>query len=102
MDTPLCPEEAIGLPAVDRDRGALDPGLLALELVEDLGREAMALRPSEVHAEQHLGPVGRFRATGARADRNDGVGLVVFAGEEQRGSHLLVSAGELVVLLLDT
>ena len=57
----------------------LMPALLALQLVDDLGLEAMTLGPPEVHPQQHLGPVGRLGAAGARADGDDGVGLVVVA-----------------------
>src|SRR5206468_5525941 len=31
-----------------------------------------------------LGPVGRLRSTGTRADREDGAALVVLAGEQER------------------
>ena len=40
-------------------------------------REAMALRPAEVHAQQHLGPVGGLGAAGAGADGDDRVRRVV-------------------------
>src|SRR4029079_1820587 len=68
----------------DVDGGALDPGLLALLLVDDLGPVAMALGPAEVHPQQHLGPVGRLRAAGAGADRQDRAALVVLTREEER------------------
>jgi hypothetical protein len=45
----------------------------------------MALRPAEIHPEEHLGPVGRLGPAGAGADREDGAALVVLAGEEERG-----------------
>jgi hypothetical protein len=46
----------------------------------------MTLRPTQVHAEQHLGPVRGFRATGAGANREEGVAVVVLAGEQERGA----------------
>ena len=61
------------------------PGLLAFLLVDDLGLEAVALGPAEVHPEEHLGPVGRLGAAGAGADREDRAALVVLAGEEEGG-----------------
>jgi hypothetical protein len=70
---------------VDGDRRALDAGLLAFLLVEDLGRESMALGPAQVHPEQHLGPVGGLGPAGAGADHQEGVAIVVLAPEEQRG-----------------
>ena len=41
----------------------------------------MRFRPAEVHAQEDLGPVGGVGATGAGVDSEDGVALVVFAGE---------------------
>jgi hypothetical protein len=46
----------------------------------------VTLGPAEVHALQHLGPVGGLGAAGARADGQDGVLGVVLAGEEQQGA----------------
>ena len=48
----------------------------------------MALGPAGVHAQQHLGEVGRIHSPGARADRDDGVALVVLAA--QQGADLQV------------
>jgi hypothetical protein len=45
----------------------------------------MTLGPAEIHAEEHLGPVGRLGAAGARADRDDRRALVVLAAEQERG-----------------
>jgi hypothetical protein len=44
----------------------------------------VALRPAQVHAQEHLGPVGRLGPAGARADRHQRRSFVVLAGEEQR------------------
>jgi hypothetical protein len=40
--------------------------------------------PAQVHAQEHLGPVGRLGPTGARTDRKERRALVVLAGEEER------------------
>src|SRR5947207_2407234 len=40
-----------------------------------------AIRPSQVHAHEHLGPVLRLGAAGAGVDREDGVLPVLGAGE---------------------
>ena len=85
MDAALGAQPAVGAPALDLDGDALEPGLLALLLVDDLGREAMALGPAQVHPQEHLGPVGRLGAAGAGADRQDRGALVVLAGEQERG-----------------
>jgi hypothetical protein len=46
--------------------------------------EAAALRPAQVHAQEHLGPVLRIDAAGTGLHRQDGIICVGFAGE-QRG-----------------
>jgi hypothetical protein len=83
VDAPLGPQPAVRTAAVDLDRDALEPGLLAFLLVDDLGVEAVALRPAEVHPEEHLRPVRCLRAAGPGADREDRAALVVLTGEEQ-------------------
>jgi hypothetical protein len=45
----------------------------------------MPFRPAQVHAQEHLGPVGRLGATRARADREERRALVILAGEEEGG-----------------
>jgi hypothetical protein len=44
----------------------------------------MSLGPSQIHPEQHLGPVGRLRAAGPGTDRQDRTALVELAGEQER------------------
>jgi hypothetical protein len=50
--------------------------------VEDLGLVAAALAPAQVHAQQHLGPVLRFEASGARMDLEDRVPRIVLAAQK--------------------
>ena len=85
MDAPLGAQPAVGATPVDGDGDALEAGLLAFLLVEDLGREAVALGPAQVHPQEHLGPVGRLGPAGAGADRQQRRPVVVRTGEEQRG-----------------
>jgi hypothetical protein len=62
----------------------------------------MPLRPAEVHAKQHLGPVGRLGPAGASTDRQQGAALVVLAGEEELRSfpvEIPFEAGGLTVEL---
>jgi hypothetical protein len=46
----------------------------------------MALGPAEVHAQEHLRPIGGFGATGAGTDRQERRTLVVLAGEQEGGA----------------
>src|SRR5690242_10838211 len=86
MDASLRAKPAVGAASLDLDRDALQPGLLALLLVDDLGREPMALGPSQVHAKQHLGPIRRLGAPRTGADRQDRRSLVMVATEQQGGA----------------
>ena len=101
VDAALGPQPAVGAAAVDGDRRALEAGLLALGLVDDLGPEAVPLGPAEVHPQEHLGPVGRLRAARSGADREDRVPLVVLAREEERGPLALELRREGVGVAVD-
>jgi hypothetical protein len=61
----------------------------------------VALRPLEVHPEQHLGPVRGLGAARARADREDRVLAVVLAGEQEEGPLALELLAEGVRLALE-
>jgi hypothetical protein len=83
VDTPLGTQPAVGATGLDCQGDALEAGRLAFLLVDDLGVEAMALGPAQVHPEEHLGPVGRLGATGPGADHQQGAPLVIFPAEEE-------------------
>ena len=83
MHAALGAQVAVAVAAVDADGDGLEARRLALELVEDLRAEAVALSPAQVHAQQHLGPVGGFGAACPSRDGHDRVALVVRAGEEE-------------------
>jgi hypothetical protein len=61
----------------------------------------VALRPLEIHAEQHLRPVGGLGAAGARADGQDGVLGVVVTGEQEEGPLALELRAQGVGLALE-
>jgi len=61
----------------------------------------VALRPAEVHPEQHVGPVGGLGAPGSGADREHGVLAVVLAGEQQQGPLSLELGPQGIRLALD-
>ena len=75
-------QQPVHVLALDGERGALEPRLVAVLQVVDLDLEAAALEPAQVHAQQHLGPVLRLGAAGAGVDGEDGAALVVLAAEE--------------------
>jgi hypothetical protein len=62
----------------------------------------MSLGPAQVHPQEHLGPVGGFRAACAGADREQGWPLVVLAREQQRrplAQEVLLERGEVALEL---
>src|SRR5665647_320006 len=70
---------AIRVGDLDLEGSRLQPGLLGVGGVQDLGRVAVPIRPAQVHPHEHLGEVRRIDTAGAGADRDDGLALVVLA-----------------------
>jgi len=113
VDAALGGEEPVGVLATDDEGRGLEAGLLPWGGLLHLHLEATPLRPAQVHAHQHLGPILGVRAARTRVHRDDGVAGVEGAGEEalllelgqallDRGElarqllrHLLVVGGEL-------
>ena len=81
-------EQPVGVVAGHGERRALQPGFVARLIVDHLALEAAALGPPQIHAQQHLRPVLRLGAAGARMDGDDRVLAIVLAAE-----HLLDLAG---------
>ncbi len=82
-------QQAVGVLAVDFEGDALDARAFAFQPVGDHGLEAVALRPAQVHAQQHLGPILALGAAGAGVDGHDGAARVVLAGEQHGGFQAL-------------
>ena len=74
---------AIGVVALDEQRGGLDTRLFAGMLFQDLNLELGALGPAHVHALQHRRPVLALGAAGARMNLDIGVVGIGLAGEER-------------------
>ena len=99
---PSALQVAVRVRPFDRERRVLDPAALARLQVDELGLEAAALGPAQVHAQQHLRPVLRLGAARARMDRDDGVAGVVLAAEHLLHLHLgekLLDLGSLALCL---
>ena len=91
----LALQVAVGVLAAHLDGGRLDARFLAREQVDDLGLEARPLRPAQVHAHEHLGPVLRLGAARARVDGEDRVLPVLGPREDDlqlEGFELLAPA----------
>ena len=74
-------QPAEGVVTLHPDRRALDARDLAGRHLDELALEAAPLGPAQIHAQQHLGPVLRLGAAGARLDIEEGVGGVHRPGE---------------------
>ena len=92
VDAVLALEIAVGVLALDHDRRALDAGLVAVEIVQHLELEAVLVRPLHIHAVEHLRPVLRLGAARAGVEGQNGVAVIVLAGEQRREADLLRSA----------
>ena len=75
-------QQAEGVLAGDGKGGGFNARLFAVLVVVHLGAETLLLSPPQIHAQQHLGPVLRFRATSAGLDGYDCVQPIVFTGEK--------------------
>src|SRR5690348_3242165 len=74
-------QPAVGIVALDAERGGLDAGHVAAADFHQLGFPATVLAPAQVHAQQHFGPVLRLGAAGAGLDVDERVHRVHLAGE---------------------
>ena len=75
--------------ASDGEGGGLDTGLVAILDFVDVGLEAFALGPAEIHAHEHLGPVLALGAAGAGVHDDNGVERIGLAGEHGFGFELV-------------
>ena len=69
----------ISVIAAHQQGRGLDCHFLADLEIDNLRSEIVALDPALIHAQQHIGPVTGFRATGARVNRDEGIRAIVFA-----------------------
>jgi hypothetical protein len=63
------------------NRRTLDPCNLTRRNFEHLGLEAMALGPTQIHAQQHLGPVLRLGAARTGLEIDVGIIRIELSGE---------------------
>src|SRR6185369_11272554 len=82
MDAGFSSQKAVGVFTFNSERNALQSRFLAWLILEHFGFEAALLGPLEIHAQQHLGPVLRFGAPGARMNGANSVAAIVIAGEQ--------------------
>ena len=83
VDATLGLEDPVDVLAAHGERGRLEACLLAGARLEQVGLEAAAFGPAQVHAEENLGPVLSVGPAGAGVDRDERVACVVLAREER-------------------
>ena len=89
MHATLTLQLTVGKIADHVQRGAANAGLVVAQLVDDLDLVAVPLGPAGVQAQEHLRPVARLGAAGARLDAQVGVAGVV--GTAQHRLHLEIA-----------
>src|SRR6266516_2940754 len=71
----------VGVFPLDEHGGALDARLFPRQDVENLRLKALALRPAQVHAQEHLDPVLRLGPASAGVNGENGVFLIIRAAK---------------------
>jgi hypothetical protein len=74
-------QEAVGVVAKHGHRRTLDAGFVAWLKVDYFALETAPFDPAQVHPQQHLSPVLRLCAAGARMNGDDRVFAIVLAAE---------------------
>ena len=76
----------------------LQARLLSVGGVQNLRRVAVLLRPTQVHAQQHLREISSVHATGARTDRYHSLTLIVLTREQHQHLKLFQLGADLTAL----
>src|SRR5262245_597480 len=85
MHTDLSHQETVSIESLDSDCDGLHSCFLARLIIDQYGTIAMLLRPTEIHAQQHLGPILRFSPPCPRVNGKKCIALGVLTAQE-RGS----------------
>ena len=97
----LRPKPSEGTLSRNAQGDALVAGFLARRLVEDLGRHLVALRPAQIHPQEHLRPVLGVGPSGAGMDADQRRVLGIGVGEQQIDFLLLEVVVERLQILVE-
>ena len=89
MGADLRTQVAIGVASCDFNRRAFNARLVTLGIIVHLGAEFVALGPTEIHTEEHLGPVLCIHPAATGVHTHNSIAFVVFAIQHQRELELL-------------
>src|SRR5579863_2505859 len=96
-------KQAVCIFSLDAHGYGFEPGAFAGLRIDHGSVETFALTPAQVHAQEHLCPILRFRAARSGLYGENGVEAVAFAREQGRGLELcdvLVGRVELLFYIL--
>src|ERR1700733_10340041 len=79
MNSPLSLAKAVGVLAPHKEGRALDPGGLTGQHVSQIDFPSPRLKPSLVHAQEHLRPIASLGPAGAGVDAEDAIVFIVGA-----------------------
>ena len=95
VDADLAAQHAVGVAALDLDRGTVEPDTLAGHQIEHRDLPALVLGVMDVHLVEHLGPVLGLETPLTRVHRQDGIALVELPGEPGLDLQLIEQGGQL-------
>ena len=102
VDAVLALQKAVGVLALDHNGGALDAGLVPVQIVHHPDLVAVPVGPHVVHPVEHGGPVLGLGAAGPGVEGQNGVVGIILPGEQgpqAGGLDLLRKGGELLLQL---
>ena len=89
-------KEPVRVRPVDLKIHGLDARLVAVHQIHNIQGKALLISPPGIHAEEHGAPVAGLRAAGSRVQRDNGVILIVFTGQERGQPQLLQMRLEII------
>jgi hypothetical protein len=93
--------QAVNIFAINLESHGLDARTLAFQPIRNRRLETAALRPSQIHTQQHLRPILALRTARAGMYGDDGAASVVLAGEQHGRFQALQQVGVNLGVALD-
>src|SRR5207248_3416534 len=98
MDATLGLKITVSVLAAHQERDRFDPDFFAGLNIDNLRFQTAALDPALIHAQEHVGPIARFGATGAGMNRNERVRAIALAGKKLPQLEFLQLMNQAIVL----
>ena len=91
----------IGILAIDLKGYRLNPGLIAIQIIQYLYCVSFFIRPAAEHTVEHSGPVAGLRPSRSCMERDDGIVLIILAGKQSLNPDILIRIDKAFQLPLD-